>query len=82
MYAPENLRLPGRGYLLFPAPHMRKLVLLVISGAMVVGGLYVLAFELLWAARSFGALLFMGAMLVLLCAYLLSTDFISPAARH
>jgi hypothetical protein len=72
--APARARLFG-----FPAPRMRKLVPLVMSGAMVVGGLYVLAFELLWAARSFGALLFMGAMLVLLGAYLLWTDFIASA---
>ena len=72
--APAGTRLFG-----FPAPRLRKLVLFVMSSAMLVGGLYVLAFELFSAARQFGAMFIMGAMLVMLGAYLLWADFIAPA---
>ena len=55
---------------------MRKLLLFILSSAMLVGGLYLLAAELLWAERWYGWAI-MGAMLITLGAYLLWTDFIA-----
>jgi hypothetical protein len=50
---------------------MRKLLLFVLSVAMVVGGLYLLVGELLWADNLFYWVVLAGAMLVTLGANLL-----------
>jgi hypothetical protein len=58
---------------------MRKRLLFVLSVAMLVGGLYLLAVELLWAEERYGFMVLMGVTLVALGAYLLWADFIAPA---
>jgi hypothetical protein len=58
---------------------MRKRLLFVLSVAMVVGGLYLLAVELPWAEERHGLIILIGVTLVALGAYLLWADFISPA---
>jgi hypothetical protein len=50
-----------------------------MSVAMLVGGLWLLAAELLWAEKWYGWAVLGGAMLVTLGAYLLWADFIAPA---
>jgi hypothetical protein len=57
---------------------MRKLILLILSGAMLVGGLYVVALEL-FSARIIYFRFVIGGMLVAgPGAYLIWTDFIAP----
>jgi hypothetical protein len=57
---------------------MRKLVVLILSGAMLVGGLYAAIFELLFARTIFFRFVIGGAVLAFLGGYLLWTDFIAP----
>jgi hypothetical protein len=57
---------------------MRKLLLFVISVAMVVGGLYWLWFEVFSAAHIYGRLIAGGVLLTLLGGYLLWIDFVGP----
>jgi hypothetical protein len=57
---------------------MRKLLLLVLSGAMLMGGLYVAIFELFFARIIFFRFVFGGAFLAVAGAYLIWTDFIAP----
>jgi hypothetical protein len=57
---------------------MRKLLLLILSSAMLIGGLYVAIFELLFARIIFFRFIFGGIILALLGAYLIWTDFIAP----
>jgi hypothetical protein len=57
---------------------MRKLLLLVLSSAMLMGGLYVAIFELLFARIIFYRFVFGGAILAFAGAYLIWTDFIAP----
>jgi hypothetical protein len=77
---PQQLPVPqGVRFFGLTGPRARKLVLFVMSSAMLVGGTYFLAAELLWATRWFGTMFLMGATLVLLGAYLLWADFIAPA---
>jgi hypothetical protein len=56
---------------------MRRLVLFVLSVAMLIGGLYLLAAELLWAQRIFVWAILAAGMLITLGAYLLWADFIA-----
>ena len=58
---------------------MRKLLLFVLSVAMLVGGLYLLAVELLWTEERYGSMVLAGVLLEIAGAYLLWTDFIAPA---
>ena len=58
---------------------MRKLLLFVMSVAMLVGGLYLLAAAELFATHWYGWLSLMGFMLVMLGTYLLCTDFIAAS---
>jgi len=58
---------------------MRKRLLLVLSVALLVCGLYLLTAELLWVDQRQGLIILMGLMLVGFGAYLLWTDFIAPA---
>jgi hypothetical protein len=57
---------------------MRKRLLLVLSVALLVSGLYLLAAELLWVDQRQGLIILMGLMLVAFGAYLLWTDFVAP----
>ena len=57
---------------------MRKALLFVIATAMVAGGLYLLAAELLWASVIYFKFVIGGGALVALGAYLLWEDFILP----
>ena len=57
---------------------MRKVILFVSSAAMVLGGLYIVASELLVATAIYFRPLFVGAILILLGGYLLWTDFVAP----
>jgi hypothetical protein len=57
---------------------MRRLLLFVVSVAMVVGGLYWVWFEVFWAAHVRGAFVAMGVLPATLGAYLLWIDFIAP----
>lgn len=57
---------------------MRKLLLFVVSIAMIVGGIYWLADVLLHAERIYGRVLLAGAMLITVGSYLLWVDFIAP----
>jgi hypothetical protein len=77
---PQQLPAPtGVRFFGFTGRGARKLVLFLISSAMLVSGLYLLVFETLWAARRFGALFLMGTTLVFFGVYLLWADFIAPA---
>jgi hypothetical protein len=58
---------------------MRKRLLFVLSVAMLVGGLYLLAVELPGAGERHGLIVLIGITLVALGAYLLWADFIAPA---
>jgi hypothetical protein len=53
-------------------------MLLVISIAMIAGGLYLMAVELLWARIIYFKIVIGAAVLVTLGAYLLWDDFIGP----
>jgi hypothetical protein len=68
---------PASDKLLHAGGIVRKLLLLILSSAMLVGGLYLLAAEFLWANKIFPWAGLAGAMLVILGAYLLWTDFIA-----
>jgi len=57
---------------------MRKRLLLVLSVAMLVSGLYLLATELLWVDERHGLTVLMGLMLAAFGTYLLWADFIAP----
>jgi len=57
---------------------MRKLVLLVLSGAMFLGGLSLLVGELLFASLTHRRFLVAGGVLAFAGGYLLWTDFIAP----
>ncbi len=57
---------------------MRKLLLFVVSVVMVVGGVYWLVMELLFAHRIYSRLVMGGVMLVIVGSYLLWIDFIAP----
>jgi ABC-type enterobactin transport system permease subunit len=57
---------------------MRKLLIFAISAAMLVGGLYLLAAELLTADIIYFRFVIAGAMLASLGAYLLWTDIVAP----
>jgi hypothetical protein len=57
---------------------MRKRLLLVLSVAMLVSGLYLLAAELLWVDQRQGLIVLLGLMFVGFGAYLLWTDFVAP----
>jgi hypothetical protein len=57
---------------------MRKVLLFVVAVAMLVGGLYWLAFELLVATRIHFLFVIASAMLMTLGAYLLWDDFMAP----
>jgi hypothetical protein len=57
---------------------MRKLLLLILSGAMLIGGLYLAIFELLFAPIIFFRVVIGGIFLALFGGYLLWTDFIAP----
>jgi hypothetical protein len=57
---------------------MRKLLLLILSSAMLIGGLYVAIVELLFAPAIFFRSTIGGIILALLGAYLIWTDFIAP----
>ena len=57
---------------------MRKIILLVMSIAMVGGGLYWLAVQLLWSPIIHFKFVIGAAVLVTLGTYLLWEDFIAP----
>jgi hypothetical protein len=57
---------------------MRKLILLVLAGAMLAGGLYVVALELFFARIISFRFVIGGVLLAGLGAYLMWTDFIAP----
>jgi hypothetical protein len=57
---------------------MRKLLLLILSSAMLIGGIYVTIVELLFAPTILFRFIFGGIILALLGAYLMWTDFIAP----
>ena len=57
---------------------MRKRLLFVLSVAMLAGGVYLLATELLWVEQRKGLTVLMGLMLVAFGAYLLWADFVAP----
>jgi hypothetical protein len=56
---------------------MRKLILLILSSAMLVAGTYAVVFELLFANLIWFRFVFGGAILALLGGYLLWTDFVA-----
>jgi hypothetical protein len=57
---------------------MRKVILLIITVAMIAGGLYLLAAELLWARIIYFKVVIGAAVLLTLGAYLLWNDFVGP----
>jgi hypothetical protein len=57
---------------------MRKFLLLILSSAMLIGGLYLVSFELLYAHRPSVRFIIGGAILVVVAGYLLWVDFIAP----
>jgi hypothetical protein len=57
---------------------MRKLVLFILSSAMLIGGLYTAIFELLFARIIFFRFVIGGAVLAFAGVYLMWTDFIAP----
>ena len=57
---------------------MRKLILLVLSGAMLLGGLYLLLDELLFASIIYFRFVAGGGVLAFAGGYLLWTDFVAP----
>jgi hypothetical protein len=57
---------------------MRKLVLLIISGAMLAGGLCTIIFELLLAHTASPRFVVGAGALAFAGAYLMWTDFIAP----
>jgi len=57
---------------------MRKLILFILSGAMLIGGLYAAVFELLFARIIYFRFVFGGGVLAFAGAYLLWADFIAP----
>ena len=61
---------------------MRKRLLLVLSVAMLAGGVYLLATELLWVEQRKGLTVLMGLMLVAFGAYLLWADFVCACTWH
>ena len=57
---------------------VRKLVLLILSSAMLVGGLYAAVVEIFFAPVFFYKFAIGGAILAFAGAYLIWTDFIAP----
>jgi hypothetical protein len=57
---------------------MRKFLLLILSGAMLFGGLYVALIELFFARIIYFRFVFGGAVVAVLGGYLLWADFIAP----
>jgi hypothetical protein len=53
-------------------------VLLILASAMLIGGLYAVIFELLFARIIFFRFVIGGGILVFAGAYLMWTDFIAP----
>ena len=53
-------------------------ILLVLSIAMVIGGLYVLAAELFWTPVIYGVFIMGGVSLVTVGSYLLWENFLAP----
>ena len=59
-------------------PPMRKLLVIVLSTAMIVSGLFLLAGELLFADIIYFRFVIAGAMLAALGAYLIWADIVAP----
>jgi hypothetical protein len=57
---------------------MRKLILLILSSAMLAGGLYTVIFELLFVPTTSPRFVAGGSALAFAGAYLIWTDFIAP----
>jgi hypothetical protein len=57
---------------------MRKLILFILSSAMLIGGLYVAIFELFFARIIYFWFVGGGGVLAFAGAYLMWTDFIAP----
>ena len=57
---------------------MRKFILLILSGAMLAGGVWIVATELLVARGIYFRLAGVGVILTLFGGYLIWTDFIAP----
>jgi hypothetical protein len=57
---------------------MRKLLLLILSSAMLMGGLYLALLELLFARIVFFRFVIGGTVLAVAGAYLIWADFIAP----
>lgn len=57
---------------------MRRLVLLILSSAMLIGGIYAAIFELLFARVIFFRFVIGGTILAFAGGYLMWTDFIAP----
>jgi hypothetical protein len=57
---------------------MRKLILLILSSAMLIGGAYIIVLEVLFAGTIFFRGAIVGAVLASVGAYLIWTDFIAP----
>ncbi len=57
---------------------MRKLILLLLCGGMLIGGVYVILLEVLFARVIYVRFTIGGAVLAFAGAYLIWTDFIAP----
>ena len=57
---------------------MRKLLLLILSGAMLFGGLYLVFIELMFAHAIYWRLVVGGTALAGLGGYLIWVDFVAP----
>ena len=57
---------------------MRKLILLVLASAMLIGGLYGAIFELFYSRIIFFRFVIGGGALAFIGAYLIWADFIAP----
>jgi hypothetical protein len=57
---------------------MRKLLLLILSGAMLIGGLYLVIIELLFARIIYFRFIIGGTVLAVMGAYLVWADFVAP----
>jgi hypothetical protein len=60
---------------------MRKIIVFILSCAMLCGGLYVAGVELVYAEVIWFRVVFTGGCIALLGGYLLWTDFLAPALK-
>jgi hypothetical protein len=60
---------------------MRKVIVFILSGAMLAGGIYIVGGEVLFSSALSIRVLSVGLALALLGGYLLWTDIVAPALK-